>query len=399
VIVGGPHATVFYDGILENTPADITVQGEGEQTFLELVERVRDRSDWTDVNGIAFRGENGKIVRPPERAPILDLDSLPFPAWDLIDAPKYSHFKNMNDFIKKSPYMFIFTSRACPFGCIYCHQVFGKKFRARSVDNVIEEIRALTLDHGIKEIHIIDDIFNWDIDRAKEICRRIIDEGIEVMIAFPNGLRADRMDDELMELLKKAGCYSMTFAVETATPRLQKMLRKFADLDKLAWAINKADREGIIPKGFFMLGCPTETREELEATINFACKSKLLVASFFTVVPFPRTKLFELFKETYPEMYKEDVYDSEAMYYFASESYYQKATGIDLAAAVQSAYRRFYLNPFRILKIFIRLPWNMDFIRGLYRGFSAMLRIGNRIEMFIIKIKRRRIGDVDAMKP
>jgi len=396
VIVGGPHATVFYDDILEKTSADITVLGEGEQTFLELVERIRDKTDWVDVDGIAFRGENGEVVKSPEREPIIDMDSLPFPAWELIDIPKYCHFKNMNDFLKKAPYMFIFTSRACPFGCLYCHRIFGKKFRARSVDNVIEEIRILIRDHGIKEIHIIDDIFNWDLDRAKNICRRIIAEGIKVNIAFPNGLRADRMDDELIELLGKAGCYSMSFAVETATPRLQKMLRKFADLDKLSWAINRADREGIIPKGFFMLGFPTETREELEATVNFACKSKLLVASFFAVSPFPRTGLFDLFKETYPEMFKEDAYYLEAMDYFTSESYYQKATGIDLATLIQNAYKRFYLKPSRILKIFTRFPRNMDFLRGLYRGFSAMLNIGNRIEMLIIKIKRRRIGAVNA---
>lgn len=392
VILGGPHATIFYDHVLENTQADIAVQGEGEVTFLELVERIRDGKEWNDVLGIAYREKDGHIVKNSPRPPIENLDSLPFPAWDLIDVPSYAKLNEMNDFLAKRPYMFIFTSRACPYGCIYCHQVFGKKYRPRSVENTMEEIRRLVNDVGIRELHILDDIFNWDIDRAKEICRGIIREGIKVSIAFPNGIRGDRLDDELIELLAKAGCYSMTFAVETATPRLQRLIRKFADLDKLNWAITKAYNEGVIPMGFFMLGFPTETREEMEETIRFACRSKIIKATFFSVTPFPRTKMFELFRETYPNDFNLDEQNFENMHYFTSDSFYQKVTGINLASVVRRAYRSFYFDPKRIAVILLRFPWNRSFLRGMYHGFRSIWAGGGKMEMWWSLVIRRRLG-------
>lgn len=395
VVVGGPHATVFYDRLLEKTKTDIAVIGEGEETFLDLVERIRDGKDWKDAQGIAFRNEEGKIIRNQPRPPIMDLDSLPYPAWDMIDIPIYTRYGDMNDYLMAWPYMFLFSSRACPYACYYCHQIFGKKYRARSVESTLEEIRRLTRDHGVKEIHIIDDIFNIDLDRAKNICRGIIREGIKVSIAFPNGLRGDLLDAELIELLAKAGCYSITFAVETASSRLQKKIHKYADLDKLNWAISKAYDEGIIPMGFYMLGFPTETREEMEETIRFACRSKMLKAVFFSVVPFPRTKLYELFREAYPEEFNMSEGDMESMHYFPADSFYYKVTGIDLSAVVRSAYRRFYLSPSRLAKIFLRFRWNRRFARGIYHGLRGLWQGGHRIEEAWSQMRRRQTGMVD----
>jgi len=392
LMVGGPHATVFFDHLLENTRADMAVLGEGEVTFLELIERIREGKDWKDVPGIAYRAGDGTIAKNPAPPPIEDLDSLPLPAWDLIDLPRYSKFSEMNNILKGWPYMFIFTSRACPYGCIYCHQVFGKRFRARSVESTLEEIRRLVRDHGVKEIQIIDDIFNWDVDRAKEICRGIIREGIKIGISFPNGIRGDRLDGELIELLARAGCYSMTFAVETATPRLQQMLRKFADLDKIGWAITKAYDEGIIPMGFYMLGFPTETREEMEETIRFACRSKMLKVGFFLVVPFPRTRLFDLFRETYPDDFKLDDFNLDNMRYFTADSFYQRVTGIDLVSVLRNAYRRFYLDPGRLVNIFTRFPWNRHLLRSMYRAFPTTLAGGYKIGEWRSRLTRRRLG-------
>jgi len=270
--------------------------------------------------------------------------------------------------------------------------VFGKKFRAMSPGRVVRQIRRLVDDHGVKEIHFIDDIFNWDLDRAKEICRRIISEGIRIKIAFPNAIRGDRMDSELIELLAKAGCYAMTFAVETASHRLQKLLRKNADLDKIDWAIGKAYDEGIIPMGFFMLGFPTETREEMEETIRFACRPKMLKAAFFTVVPFPRTKLFDLFRETYSNEFNLSEYDLGNMIYFSPEPFYRRVTGINLRAVVRSAYRRFYLDPRRLIQIFLRFPWNRRLLRGMYHGFRNIWMVGRIIELIRARITRRRLG-------
>lgn len=391
VLVGGPHATVFYDHLLENTKADVAVIGEGEETFLDFLNHYQEGQDWRDIQGIAYRDDDGKIVKNSPRPVIEDMDGLPYPAWDLINIPVYRKFGDMNDFLRSWPYMYLFSSRACPYGCIYCHRVFGKKFRARSAESTLEEIRRLTRDFGIKEIQIIDDIFNWDLERAKAICEGIIREGIKVNISFPNGVRGDRMDGELIELLARAGCYSLTYAVETASPRIQKLIHKFADLDKLNWAIEKTFNVGIIPMGFHMLGFPTETREEMEMTINFACKSKMLKAVFFSVVPFPRTKLFDLFKETYPEHFKLDEKDLDSMHFFPAEPFYKMATGIDLRAVVRSAYRRFYLDPWRITYILARFDWNRRLLRGMYHGLRAIWVGGHKFEQLVARQKQHQL--------
>lgn len=388
VLVGGPHATVFYDHILEKTQADIAVIGEGEATFLEFLQRHQEGRDWRDITGIAYRGENGKIVKNPPRPLIQDMDSLPYPAWDLINIPVYAKFGDMNNFLRAWPYMYLFSSRACPYGCIYCHRVFGKKFRARSAEATVEEIKILTRNFGIKEIQIIDDIFNWDLDRAKAICEGIIRENIKVNICFPNAVRGDRMDSELIQLLARAGCYSLTYAIESASPRIQKLIHKFADLDKINWAIEKTYDAGIIPMGFNMLGFPTETREEMEMTIQFSVRSKMLKATFFSVVPFPRTELFTLFKQTYPNDFKISEEDLDSMHFFPAEAFYKAVTGIDLGAVVRYAYRSFYLHPWRLTQIFTKFDWNRRLVRAMYHGIRAIWSGGDKFEQFISEQKR-----------
>ncbi len=392
IVAGGPHATVFYDLMLGKSGIDIAVLGEGEQTFLELAERVRDASDWSNTPGIAYM-KDGKLVKTDPRPPIDDLDSLPYPAWDMIDIDAYTGYDDMNGFLAAWPHMPVFTSRACPYGCIYCHQIFGKKFRARSVESVVEEFRRLVDDHGVKEIHIVDDIFNWDVDRAKDICRGIIAGGIKVKIAFPNGVRGDKLDDELLDLLYEAGCYCITFAIESASPRIQKLLKKFANLEKLERAIEKAYERGMVTCSFFVLGFPTETAEEMEQTIHFALRSKLCRVVFFSAIPFPRTRLYDLFKETYPEHFTGVVVEEpDALHYFPSFSSYSVATGTDLTAVVKSAYSRFYLRPTQVARLLNRYPWNRRLLRGMYHGFRAVFTGGKLFDSLLAKSARRGSG-------
>lgn len=380
VIVGGPHATEFYDYVLIDTKADVAVIGEGEQIFLELVEKTLTGQDWAETLGIAYRDKEGEVIKTPSRPPINDLDALPFPAWDLVDIERYSQLPNMNDLLKASPYALLFTSRGCPYGCIYCHQVFGKRFRPRSVQSLMKEINMLVEKYKVREFHIVDDIFNWDIERAKEVCREIISQGLRMKIAFPNGIRGDRLDEELIDLLYQAGCYSMAIAVETVTPRLQRMLHKNLDIGKVEKAIENVYLRGIIPKGFFMLGFPTETIEEMENTVKFACRSKLLLASFFSVVPYPRTGLFELFRKEAPQKIVFQDFVPPKFAYFSNNSFYQIVTGFDLASFVKKAYRRFYLNPFRILSLLYRVPWNLKLLEGFGRVITASFSVGRKLE-------------------
>jgi len=380
-ILGGPHASVFYDYALEKSPIDIVVIGEGETTFPELIQRLQKDEPIDNVNGIAFK-KGGKIILTPPREMIENLDSLPFPAWDMIDFKQYSRVAPMNVYYSAIPVTVIFTSRGCPFHCAYCHKIFGKRTRFRSPKNVIAEIELLTEKYGVKEIQIVDDIFNFDLARAKRICDLIVERGIKIKIAFSNALRGDMMDKELIHKLKKAGCYSIAYAVETASPRIQKLINKNLNLDKIKQAINWADDEKINTHGYFMLGFPGETKEEIEKTIKWACDSKLTIAVFFSVVIYPRQPLMEIAKKIYPD-FDFTEWKMFDLRYWAEKPFYAKATGIDLFKIQRDAYRRFYLNPKRILRIWLRFPRNRNYFPlGLFR----LLRV---ISVSAYKIERR----------
>ncbi len=369
-ILGGPHASVFYDHALEKANIDIAVIGEGEKTFPELLKKLMADESLNQVKGIAFK-KDGEILLTPPREPIEDLDSIPFPAWDLIDFKRYSKETSMNIYCHSTPWAVIFTSRGCPFHCAYCHNIFGKRTRFRSPENVIAEIELLTQKYGVKEIQIVDDIFNLDLARAKRVCDLIVERGIKIKIAFPNGLRGDMMDKEFVQKLKRAGCYSITYAVETASLRLQKLIHKNLDLEKLKQVIEWTFKAGIIPRGFFMLGFPDETREEMEKTINYALTTNFLSARFFIVVIYPRTEFMEIAKKFYPN-FDFNIEDFANLHYQATTSFYAKATGIDLYKIKKTAQRRFLLRTKTIFSILRYLPKNFSLIRTFQSALKGL---------------------------
>lgn len=259
-------------------------------------------------------------------------------------------------------YMAIFTSRGCPYRCIYCHNIFGKKFRKRTAENVFAEIKELHDRYGVDEIHIFDDIFNLDIQRAKKICDLIINSNIRIKLAFPNALRGDTMDKGLILKLKHAGAYAMTFAMETASLRLQNMIHKNIDIEKLKEAIDFASSLGILTKCYFMLGFPSETIDEMKKTIDFACNSSLLLASFFIVTVQKGTGLFSLVKELYPAFNVDfNYYD----YYVANRSY-ERFIGFPLEKIQRQAYLKFFLNIRRLVRLFMLTPCKIYLFESLF---------------------------------
>ena len=392
-VLGGPHATVFYDYALDDPNLDLVVLNEGEVTFPELLRALREDRPLDEVAGIVFKRE-GRLVQTPPRERVPDLDAIPFPAWDLIDWKRYSVQISMNAYSAAQPWAILFTSRACPYQCTYCHSIFGKKVRYRSVENVMAEIELLTKTYGVRELQIVDDIFNLDLERAKRICDEIVARGIKVKIAFPNGLRGDRMDRELIHKLKQAGCYAMTYAVETASPRLQKLIQKNLNLDKVREAIAWSYDEGIITHGFFMLGFPGETLAEMKMTVDYALSAKLLRPLFFTVVIYPRTGLYELAQNEYPrfDFSRWNMFD---MQYLSETPFYTKATGLDLFKLQRDAYRRFFFRPKTLAVLVRRFPKNMFLLRGIYWGLRTTFVSFLKLEPFFRPLRKflnRRFG-------
>ena len=290
---GGPYPTDDPADALQSGMVDCVVIGEGEVTFNQLLSRLISNEPWRDIPGIACRMNEG-IVRTPTRALIADLDSLPLPDYSLIDFDRFSNqFLTFTSKISK-PHANIMTTRGCPFRCAYCHNILGKTFRAHSPEYVLNEIRMIHDTYGITDFQIIDDIFNLDLTRAKRILDLIVRSGMKLTLSFPNAIRGDRVDEELVDKMAAAGTKFTSYAVETASPRLQKLIRKNLDLDKVFRAIDYTTKVGIVTRGFFMIGFPTETEAEVIQTIEFAKASALCGATFFTVVYFPGTELYRI---------------------------------------------------------------------------------------------------------
>lgn len=324
LLAGGPYASDDPGDVLSTGLVDVAVIGEGELTLLELTQCLLDRVPYAHVEGIAFRN-NGSMVKNPPRAVINDLDALPFPDYSVVDLDIFSN-RYLSFAAKVStPHANIMTSRGCPYRCAYCHNILGKTFRPRSAQNVFEEIRWIHDELGITDFQVIDDIFNLDMDRAKRICDLIIQSGMNLTFAFPNAIRSDRVDEELVEKMALAGTKFTAIAIETASPRLQKLIKKNLDLDTAFRTIDLFSEAGVVTRGFFMLGFPTETEEEALSTIEYAKQSALCGATFFQVVYYPGTKLYELaqsmgyFKEEHNEINRDYVQVSDGPYNFSAE--------------------------------------------------------------------------------
>jgi len=189
------------------------------------------------------------------------------------------------------------TSRGCVFGCTYCNKtVFGRTFRAKSAPRVLDEMEYM-LEQGFAEIHIMDDGFTTDLKRAKAICDLIVERGLQFPWALHNGIRVDRVDQEFLEKARKAGCYVVTFGIETGDPEILKRIQKGTTLDQARQAIQWAKEAGLETLTYFMIGLPGETEESMKRTIDFALELDATYSKVSILLPLPGTPLFQEFQE------------------------------------------------------------------------------------------------------
>ncbi len=369
VIVGGPYATSSPEHILKDPNVDFVVIGEGERTAARLIGALGEGKDFSGIEGLAFKNGQGGIINPVLSV-IEDLDALPLPAWDLVNMEDYFtdiHNHSQSPIPTSNRTAPLFTSRGCPYRCTYCHNIFGKTIRLRSVESVIEEIETLVRDYKVREIEIIDDCFNFDLPRAKRICDEIIRRGITIALSFPNGLRVDRMDDELIAKLKQAGTRVIFYAIESASPRIQKAIKKNLDLGKARDIIAQTVRHGIVTGGFFMLGFPGETRAEMLQTVRFAREEGFHLADFFYLVPQPNTEIFDELIEKDDQLMNARINHLQKLSYNASA-----LSDRELQDMWSMAHKEFYLRPGQMWRIWRALPDKRVLLRN---GVVILARI------------------------
>ena len=307
-MIGGPHLTTVPAETMQLFPDfDIGVIGEGEATVTELFTKIKELNkgkrpsaeelfkdcspELKKINGLIFR-DNGSFKITDKREPIKDLDSLPFPAWDLLpgfpDAYRPAAFK-----YKKLPSTYVLTSRGCPHKCIFCDtSVFSRQFRHFSAEYMIEMIRILYHKYGIREISFEDDTFLIFKKRLISICEALMREKLDISWSC-NG-RVHGADKELLRLMKKAGCWQISYGIESGDQEVLNFAEKHIKLEQVEQAVSMTAEANILSKGFFIIGFPLDTDETIQRTIKFAQKLKLDDVSVSMMTPFPGSKMYEI---------------------------------------------------------------------------------------------------------
>ncbi len=347
-VVGGAHISSIPQESFEQLQpyVDYAFNSESEVGFPQFLSALeRGDKDFTGINGLIWRDQQGKVHANAPKF-VQDLDELGFPAWDLMKPETYPESQH-GAFFEKFPIAPIVTTRGCPYLCSFCSApiLSGRKLRHHSVAHVQEHIRMLYA-RGVREIHIVDDNFTFDKDYCKSVLRGIIDLKLDISLATPNGIRMDCLDDEILELMKQAGQYIVSVAVESGSNRILKKMRKATTVEKIRENVALIRKHGLPVAGFFILGFPTETREEMEATVRLSKELGLVRANFFTYLPLPGTSSYaELVKDG--ELEKVDWNN----YLFMTAPYTPKGvTRDELLNLKRNAFLSFHLNP----RVFIR---------------------------------------------
>lgn len=302
-IIGGPHVTIKPEEVLkECTALDIAVIGEGEFTFRDIVNTLREGRDLSGIKGIAYRFGD-KIVLNERREFVSDLDDIPFPAYGLADMDRYFASGLRTRASSRARPVSLITSRGCPFNCIFCsiHLHMGRKWRAHSVRYVLDHIAYLVDRYQIDHIHFEDDNLTFDRQRFESILDGLLGRDLKISWDTPNGVRADLLDFELIRKMKSAGCAGLTIGIESGVQTtLEKIIHKKLRLEKVVEVAGFCKTLNLPLNGFYIIGFPGETRQDMQKTVDFAVflkKNYNVGMNLFIAAPFFGTDLYNLCEE------------------------------------------------------------------------------------------------------
>ncbi|MCX5686950.1 MAG: radical SAM protein [Candidatus Omnitrophica bacterium] len=363
VVFGGIHPTIRPHETIANDCVDAVVRGEGELTFKEIVESLKNGRGLSGIKGLIYK-KGGKTEEEGPRPLISDLDSIPFPARHLFKNKEYTYPDAL--YRNTAP---IITSRGCPGFCTYCNanQIFTRAFRARSARNVADEIEFLTKEMKIREIHIWDDNFTMIKKRVFEIRDEILKRGVRAKFAFPNGVRADFLDREMLGALKEMGTYSLALCVESGSQEVLNKARKGIRLEKVEEVFALAKEMRLETWAFFMIGLPGEDASTIRKTIDFAKRMDPDIAKFHILKPYPGTEVYDYLKEK--KFVLTEDYDQFGIHTPPIHRL-ETLSSSDMLEWQKKAYASFYFRPGKIAKQVLRIKTFNRFILNLQAGFG-----------------------------
>jgi magnesium-protoporphyrin IX monomethyl ester (oxidative) cyclase len=298
-VVGGPHVTAVPKGFLEEAKSvDIAVTGEGEYTMPEIARYFEGKRLLNEILGIAYRND-GEVKTNPSRHFIKNLDELPYPAYDLVEMERYLSPKKIGYRSFRNRAISMITSRGCPFSCCFCsvHLHMGRGFRAHSASYVLNHIQYVVEKFNVKNIFFEDDNLTLDVARFEAICDGLIQKKVRIGWETPNGVRADCLNMNLLQKMKKSGCQSVFFGVESGDQQvLDNVICKSLDLNRVVEVAKICKEIDLKTGAFYIIGFPGETKESMQKTVDFALKLKRdfdVGMHLFFATPLYGTRLYE----------------------------------------------------------------------------------------------------------
>ncbi len=360
-VTGGTHPTFLADQVMKkHSSIDFIVMGEGEETFHQLLLNINSEKEYNQLNGLAFRN-NGTYQINPKTKYIENLDDLPYPAFDLFPLDFYE--KKSIPFsvtFRSKKTMPILTSRGCAAQCVFCasRNYWGKRYRMRSAENVLDEIEYVIKKFGVEEIQFIDDNLTLDKNRARKIFQGLIDRYLNIHWNTPNGIAVWTLDEQMLELMKASGCYELTVAFESGDQEvLKNIIKKPLDLNYAQQMVNKMKSLDIQVHSFFISGFPGETKEQILRTYSFAEKMDLDSAWFFIANPTPGSELYEICKN---EGYMKDDFSFEDIEYNIAHIQTNEFTPREMEKLVVAQFNKYNLgqmikHPMRFFKKYFKV--------------------------------------------
>ena len=366
IVIGGAHATSNIESVMSNSVFDYLIYGEGEETFVDLLHALEEKNVLSSITGLAYR-ENGILKINQPREYIRDIDTIPFPAYDLIpDLTVYHPDPSNYRFI---PVVNIITSRGCPNQCTFCdNSIFGRKLRQRSPENVVAEIEFLVKEYGVRENAFVDDTFTIGKQRIQDIFTLLQQKGIQ--ISWTCMSRINTVDYETLAFMKKMGCWKIKFGIESGDESILKTIRKNIDLKTAREVIGYCKKLKISTTGFFIIGHPGETKESIEKTIRYVLDVPLDDVVFTINTPMPGTV-------QYGEVEQYGTLDSTNINNFNYWTPVFVPHGLNSKYLLQSqkkAYRVFYLRPKTLLRLIddFMSPTGMQRIKSYFRALKFL---------------------------